>query len=731
MQLVTSRKNQNAIDSGVDSDFDMLNTGKHQPNAKLFASIFNSDYVSRDLSWMQFNKRVLEQCRMKNRNLFDRLKFLAITSSNFDEFFMIRVGSLYNYLDFGKERVDYSGLRENHFRSLLLETASSFFDAQQDIFLQDLFPLFKENGFEIVTIDDLNEDEKMLTLDYFKRTIFPMLTPMLLDVYHTFPIVLNKTLTFGVITKTDDDNKNPQRLSFVQVPQNLPRFYTIKQDDMTLFLPVEDIIRWQMDKLFKNIEIVSVNLFRIIRNGDISIEESDDIEADLVDEVRRQVSNRRTGRVVRVDVESNYSPYMMKILKDRWDIDNDNIFVSKKLIDFNGLWQIINHKSFKEKLTVFPSAVPPLSYPAGLEQNNIFEVLKQRDILLHHPYNNMEPMLQLIEEAATDPYVLSIKLTIYRLAKDSRIINALLNAAENGKYVSALFEVKARFDEENNIRQAQRLQKAGCFVIYGLGNLKTHTKLCLVVRKEEDKVTRYVHMASGNYNEETAKLYTDIGLLTSKESYANDVSEFFNVITGHSKPDTYEKLITSPRDMRNDLVTLIRQEAEHAKQGLSSGIIIKLNSLEDKTCIDELYKASQAGVPIRLIIRGICCLRPRRKGLSENIMVRSLVGDYLEHTRLFYFHNAGSPKVYGGSADMMNRSFDRRVESLFIISDPKLQQEAINILDYNLKDNVNAYEMEEDGSYTSIKPDEEHAPFNIHKAFYQVTEKIVSQASLF
>ncbi len=731
MQLVTSRKNQNAADSAEEDEFFTLNTGKHNPNAKLFASIFKSNYVSRDLSWLQFNRRVLEQVKMKHRNLFDRLKFLAITSSNFDEFFMIRVGSLYNYLDFGKERVDYSGLREIHFRSLLLETAQAFFADQQAIFLHDLSPLFTENGFEIIKIENLNEDEKVVTLDYFKRTIFPMLTPMLLDVYHTFPIVLNKTLTFGVITKTDDDNKNPQRLSFVQVPQNLPRFFAIQRADMMLFLPVEEIIRWQMDKLFKNIEIVSVNLFRIIRNGDVSIEESDDIEADLVDEVRRQVSNRRTGRVVRVDIEQNYSPYMMKILKDRWDIDNDNIFVSKKLIDFNGLWQIINNKTFKEKLTVFPGTVHPLSYPAGLEQNNIFEVLKQRDILMHHPYNNMEPMLQLIEEAATDPLVLSIKLTIYRLAKDSRIINALLNAAENGKYVSALFEVKARFDEENNIRQAQKLQKAGCFVIYGLGNLKTHTKLCLVVRKEEDKVTRYVHMASGNYNEETAKLYTDIGLLTSKESYANDVSEFFNVITGHSKPDVYEKLITSPRDMRNDLVTLIRQEAENAKQGLPSGIVIKLNSLEDKTCIDELYKASQAGVPIKLFIRGICCLRPGRKGISENIIVRSLVGDYLEHTRLFYFHNAGQPKVYGGSADMMNRSFDRRVESLFLISDPKLQQEAINILDYNLKDNVNAFEMEEDGTYKPIVSDDEHPSFNIHKEFYKVTEKIVSQASIF
>lgn len=698
---------------------------------KVRQSIGASNYISRDLSWLQFNFRVLDQVRSTRRNLFEKMKFLAITASNFDEFFMIRVGSLYNYLDFGRERMDYSGLRETQFRSTLLTESQEFFRAQAQVFHEVLRPLFKTHGFDIARIEDLKEAEKEAVADYFRRTVHPMLTPMLLDVYHTFPIVLNKTLTFGVITRMEDNPKNPLRLSFVQVPQNLARFFEIRRGETRILLPIEEIIRWQMDKLFRNIEIMSVNLFRILRNGDVSIEESDDVEMDLVDEVKRQLSSRKTGRVVRVDVEKNYSPQMMKILRERWDIDNDNIFESDTLLDYTALWQIINHPDFRDRVPGNPSPVAPLFFPRSPRSVSMFEILKKQDVLLHHPFNSMEPVLRMLEEAATDPYVLSIKLTIYRLAKNSRIIDALLKAAENGKYVSVLFEVKARFDEENNIRQAQRLQKAGCFVIYGLGSYKTHTKLCLIVRKEDDRVTRFVHLASGNYNEETSKIYTDIGLLTSKEMYANDVSEFFNVITGHSKPDGYDYLITSPRDMRNQLVSMIRKEAENARNGLPSGIVLKVNSLEDQQCIDELYLASQAGVPIRLIVRGICCLRPGRKGLSETITVKSIVGDFLEHTRLYYFNNSGSPKVYGGSADMMNRSFDRRLESLFLLSDENLRRYAVTILHYNLADNVNSYVMEEDGSYVKYQVREGEKEINLHRFFFRFSEKDLIEGCLF
>jgi polyphosphate kinase len=329
----------------------------------------------------------------------------------------------------------------------------------------------------------------------------------------------------------------------------------------------------------------------------------------------------------------------------------------------------------------------------------------------------MELLIDLLEKAAEDPGVLSIKLTVYRLASESRVVAALLSAAENGKHVSVLFEVKARFDEENNIEEAQKLQRAGCFVIYGISNVKTHTKLLLIVRKEGNSVTRYLHMSSGNYNEITANIYTDIGLLTSNETYGRDVSEFFNAITGHSLPNIYEYLITAPKDMRQQIIDLIKVETENAKNGKKSSIVIKINSLQDKHVIRELYKASEAGVLIKLIVRGICSLRPGRKGLSENIEVFSIVGDYLEHSRLYYFHNDGDPKVYGGSADVMVRSFDRRIESLFLIKDPKVRAQAINILKYNLKDNVNSYVMHEDGTY-SVRTSDAQEPFNIHREFY-------------
>lgn len=422
---------------------------------------------------------------------------------------------------------------------------------------------------------------------------------------------------------------------------------------------------------------------------------------------------------------------MVRLLKIQWDMDDQNIFQVPKesLLDLTGLNQIIGHKEFKDRRTSLRPPIKPVSFP---EQGTreLFEVLKERDILLHHPYNSMEPVLELLEKAADDPLVLSIKITIYRLARESRVSAALLKAAENGKHVSVLFEVKARFDEENNLREAQKLQRAGCFVIYGFGALKTHTKLLLIVRREpDDRVFRYVHIASGNYNETTSRLYTDIGLLSTKEEYASDVSEFFNVITGHSQPSHYKNLITSPRDMRNELCSLVKKEAENAKKGLPSGIIIKFNSLQDREFIDALYDASQAGVKIKLIVRGMCCLRPGRPGLSENIEVISIVGDYLEHSRIYYFHNAGAPKIYIGSADAMVRSFDRRVESLVLLEEELLQRQLKNILHLNLKDNVNAYIMKEDGTYVKKERNGE-APVNIHSAFYEVTSETLEDVDL-
>jgi polyphosphate kinase len=699
---------------------------------KISQQIEESNYVSRDLSWIQFNYRVLDQAKHIDRSIFDRLKFLSITASNLDEFCTIRLGSLYNYLDYGKERFDYNGLREEPFRKLVLATTQKFFVDQNEYYINKLKPLFEKNGFVINSYESLSPDHRERVDQYFLRTIFPMLTPMVFDSYHTFPTLMNNRLLFGVVTKNPTDNQNLQKVSFIQVPHNLPRFYEIFSEDYIEFIPIEEIIRNNIDQLFRNVEIISTNLFRINRNGDFTLEESEDIESNFLEELKRKLKTRRTGRVVRLDVEENPDPWMMRLLKIQWDLDEFNIFEVPRgsMVDFTGLQQIIGHKEFKTKRAPLPEPIKPLNFPEH-GTRDLFEVLKERDILLHHPYNSMEPVLELLEKAADDPYVLSIKITIYRVARESRVTAALLKAAENGKHVSVLFEVKARFDEENNLREAQRLQKAGCFVIYGVSSLKTHTKLLLIVRKEEeDKVIRYVHLSSGNYNELTSRLYVDIGLLTTKEIYAHDVSEFFNVITGHSQPATYRNLVTSPRDMRIQLCNMVQREAENKRNGLQAGIVIKLNSLQDKEFIDELYAASQAGVPVKLIVRGICCLRPGRKGLSENIEVISIVGEYLEHSRIYYFHNAGDHKVYIGSADAMVRSFDRRIESLFKLDEAILKKQAINNLRYNLKDNVNAYVMKQDGSYT-IKELNGEPPFNIHKEFYHITREIVMNATLF
>ena len=698
---------------------------------KVSQIINSSNYLSRDLSWLTFNYRVLDQARHLDRTVFERLKFLAITAGNLEEFFMIRLGSLYNYLDYGRERVDYSGLREVPFKRKLMEELQTFVAEQNALYLGKLKPQFEENGFVIANINDLHEEELEHLKEYFTHTVYPMLTPMVFDSYHTFPILMNQLQILGVVTKSPDDKKDKKKLSFIQIPANLPRFVELERPDKLVFVPIEQVIQKHIHWLFRNIELVSVNLFRITRNGDFTLDESDDIETNFLEEMRRKLKTRKTGRVVRIEVLGEYDKWMMRLLKARWELEDDNIFkvAQNSMLDFTGLWQIVNHREFKSKVPSMPEPVPALTIPEGSTET-IFDVLEERDVLMHHPYNSIDPLLDLLEAAADDAKVLSIKLTIYRLAKDSRITAALLKAAENGKHVSVLFEVKARFDEENNMREAARLREAGCFVIYGISSLKTHTKLMLIVRKVGSTVTRYVHMSSGNYNESTSRIYEDIGLLSTNESYAHDISEFFNVITGHSTPSGYKYLLTAPRDMRNQLLALVKQEAQNAQQGLPSGICIKINSLEDRETIDELYAASQAGVPIKLIVRGICCLRPGRKGLSENITVRSIVGDYLEHSRLFYFHNNGDPKIYGGSADVMVRSFDRRLESLFLIVDDTTKNMAAMILDWNLKDNVNSYDLMEDGSYVVAEQFGEEA-FNVHREFFKLTHENAYMPALF
>ena len=682
-------------------------------------------FISRDLSWLKFDERVLDQARDTSKSLFDRLKFLAITASNLDEFFTIRMGSLYNYIDFGKERTDYSGLREVPFKQMLISSAQEFSQEKHRLFVDDILPLFPENGLLLASFADLTTVEQSEVETYFNRTIYPMLTPMVFDHTHTFPSLLAKTLIFGVVTIGGPEKKGgkgkserDRKISFVQIPLNLARFYVIEREDKIVFLPIEELIRQQLQVLYRNVEIESTTLFRITRNGDFDLVEHEDTETDFVDEIKKKIKDRRLGRVTRVEVEQEHSEFLLGEMLKRWSLEKSDIFVKTAILDFTSFWQILKHSEFKGQVAVNPPVVPPLGLKS-IQIGDIFDTMKRGDILLHHPYNNFEPVIQLLEQAADDPHVLAIKITLYRISKNSRIASALLRAAEQGKHVSVLFEVKARFDEENNIREATRLQKAGCFVIYGIPGLKTHTKLLQVIRNEGTHVMSYAHLSSGNYNEDTAKLYTDLGLLTTDIRITQDIAEFFNVITGHSMPTHYEHLITAPRDMRNRLIEMIEHEVDNHKAGLPAGICWKINSLQDTLTMEALYKASKAGVAILLIVRGICCLRPQRPGLSENIYIKSIVGNYLEHTRIFYFHNDGDPKVYGGSADVMVRSFDRRIESLFELVNSRAKNLAITILNWNLRDTVNSYEMQEDGNYWKVESDE---PFNIHQEFYHLKE---------
>ncbi len=693
------------------------------------AIIDKSKYISRDLSWLKFNDRVLDQASRKHRNVFERMRFLAIADNNLNEYFMIRVGSLYNYIDFQKKRLDYSGLREEPFRKLLLKANKEFRLNEASCFLNQLKPLFLKNGFDIISYSDLREKEKIKVEKYFDSTIFPMLTPMVYDSYHTFPTLTNLRLILGVVTRSAIDPGENKRLSFVQIPGNLPRFYEIVRGGVVHFLPVEQIISKHVNSLFRNVEIASASLFRITRNGDFTLEESEDIETNFLNELRLKLKTRKTGRVVRLETYQSADKWMLKSLKDHWQIDEYNIMYTEEgdLLDYTGLNQIIRHTNWADKQPNTHKPIKPLNFPEH-GTRDIFEILKERDILLHHPYNRMEPVIELLEKAAVDSHTLAIKITIYRVASNSRVTSALLKAAENGVHVSVLFEVKARFDEENNLQEAQRLQKAGCFVIYGVSNLKTHTKLMMVVRKEGKEVTRYVHLASGNYNEDTSKLYTDIGLLTTNQVLAEDINEFFNVITGHSYPVSYKNLLTAPREMRNRLIEMIMAEAKRAEAGEPGLIVIKINSLQDLEMIDKLYEASQKGVKIKLIVRGICCLKPGRPGLSDNIEVKSIVGDFLEHSRVFYFHNGGDPLVYVGSADIMVRSFDRRIESLFRVDSEILKQQLINLLSFNLKDTFNSFEMTENGNYEPLYDAE--PSFNIHKEFFKISRESVAKAKL-
>ena len=659
----------------------------------------NERFTNRELSWLAFNKRVLSEAKDNHLPLMERLKFLSITASNLDEFFMVRVASLKDQVNAGYTKKDIAGMTSKEQIDAILKETHKFTTAQYNTYNRSFLPSLKKNGLKIVTeFEKLTEEQADYVDNYFQKEVFPVLTPMAVDSSRPFPLIRNRSLNIGALLM-DKKKKGTIDFATVQVPSVLPRVVTIPTDgdNCTTVILLEQIIEKNIQKLFLNYRVLCQAPFRVMRNADLSIDE--DEAADLLIEIEKQLKKRQWGEAIRLEVEDNIDKRLLKTLRKEFNLSEDAIFKINGPLDLTFLMKIYDIEGFDHLKE--PKYIP--QQPKMLDASrDLFEQIREHDILLHHPYETFDPVVNFVKKAASDPNVLAIKQTLYRVSSHSPIIASLAQAAENGKQVSVLVELKARFDEENNIVWAKKLEKAGCHVIYGLVGLKTHSKITLVVRKEQDEIRRYVHLGTGNYNDSTAKLYTDMGMFTSKTRYGEDATAVFNMLSGYSEPLVWNKLSLAPLWLRGKFLSLIEREKEHAKNGRPARIIAKMNSLCDPGIIEALYDASEAGVEIDLIVRGICCLRAGIKGLSEHIRVRSIVGTFLEHSRIFYFENNGNAEYYMGSADWMPRNLDKRVEILFPVEDPILQEEIYHILHIQLSDTKKAHLLMPDGHYVKV-----------------------------
>ncbi len=659
----------------------------------------NERFTNRELSWLAFNKRVLSEAKDNHLPLMERLKFLSITASNLDEFFMVRVASLKDQVNAGYTKKDIAGMTSKEQIDAILKETHKFTTAQYNTYNRSFLPSLKKNGLKIVTeFEKLTEEQADYVDNYFQKEVFPVLTPMAVDSSRPFPLIRNRSLNIGALLM-DKKKKGTIDFATVQVPSVLPRVVTIPTDgdNCTTVILLEQIIEKNIQKLFLNYKVLCQAPFRVMRNADLSIDE--DEAADLLIEIEKQLKKRQWGEAIRLEVEDNIDKRLLKTLRKEFNLSEDAIFKINGPLDLTFLMKVYDIEGFDHLKE--PKYIP--QQPKMLDASrDLFEQIREHDILLHHPYETFDPVVNFVKKAASDPNVLAIKQTLYRVSSHSPIIASLAQAAENGKQVSVLVELKARFDEENNIVWAKKLEKAGCHVIYGLVGLKTHSKITLVVRKEEDGIRRYVHLGTGNYNDSTAKLYTDMGMFTSKTRYGEDATAVFNMLSGYSEPLVWNKLSLAPLWLRGKFLSLIEREKEHAKNGRPARIIAKMNSLCDPGIIEALYDASEAGVEIDLIVRGICCLRAGIKGLSEHIRVRSIVGTFLEHSRIFYFENNGNAEYYMGSADWMPRNLDKRVEILFPVEDPILQEEIYHILHMQLSDTKKAHLLMPDGHYVKV-----------------------------
>ena len=658
----------------------------------------SSFYENRELSWIKFDHRVLEEARDKSIPLLERMKFLSITSSNLDEFFMVRVASLKDMVHANYKKKDIAGMTPAEQLSAISAATKELVETQYNTYNRSLIPLLNREGIYIIgKHEELTKEQAAFVDKYFLENVYPVLTPMAVDASRPFPLIRNKTLNIAALL-TNKKAKDETVFATVQVPSVLSRLIQIPgKESCTTFILLEQIIERNIDKLFSNYKVLCAYPYRIMRNADLTIDE--DEASDLLKEIQNKLKMRQWGEVIRLEVEDGIDKKLLKFLKSEFKVSDDDVFKISGPVDLTVFMKLFGIEGYDHLRYVQPT---PQKVPEIEACDNIFKAIRNGDIFLHHPYQTFDPVVDFIRQASIDPDVLAIKQTLYRVSGNSPIISSLAQAAENGKQVTVLVELKARFDEENNIVWAKKLEQAGCHVIYGLVGLKTHSKIALVVRREDEGIRRYVHLGTGNYNDSTAKLYTDCGIFTCKEAIGEDATAVFNMLSGYSEPLSWNNLILAPYWLRERFLFLIKREIEHAKKGHEARIIAKMNSLCDPEIIATLYEASACGVKIDLIVRGICCLKVQIPGVSENITVRSIVGNFLEHSRIFYFANGGNDEIYMGSADWMPRNLDKRVEIIFPVLDDKLKDKAYHILELELADNVKSRIMDENGNYVRI-----------------------------
>jgi len=656
-------------------------------------------YINRELSWLSFNQRVLDEALDTSNPLLERLKFLAISCSNLDEFFMVRVAGIIDQLKIGYTKPENkAGLTPQEQFDAVSQRAHEMVDKMYTILNQFILPLLREEGIRFLKPSELTMEQHEFVTNYYNNSIFPVLTPMAIDASHPFPHLLNKSLNLAVLLQSERETK--PLFAVVQVPSVLPRYIRLPSDEGQLhFMLLEDLICQNMESLFQGNEILEVTPFRITRDADITLDEEE--AEDLLEAIENELKKRKLGVEVRLELSAAAGEVMYETIKEMLEMEQQEIYVINGPLDptffmkFQGSLPGYDHLRFEEMRPQMPIDL--------VGEDDIFEAIREKDIMLAHPFESFDPVTHFVQQAAEDPNVLAIKQTLYRVSGDSPIVAALARAAENGKQVTVLVEIKARFDEENNIVWAKKLEQSGCHVIYGLVGLKTHSKITLIARREGDTIRRYVHLGTGNYNDTTARIYTDIGIFTCREEFGYDASAFFNHLTGYATTPNWKQLVTAPIGMKEAFIRLVENEIANSTEASPGHIIAQMNSLTDKDIMKALFKASMAGVKIDLIVRGICCLRPGIPGVSENINVYSIVGRFLEHSRIFYFKNGGDEKVFLSSADWMTRNMEYRVEILFPVVQENLKERIKNILDIKLSDNVKRHKLESNGTYSKVK----------------------------